>query len=86
MVNPKDFYRYTNNQRKDNQGNPPLKRRYGSGLAESETEQAEEFNGQFTEVFSKSSESEVPLLEKSVPPVSDIHVSNEGVIHMLRKV
>ena len=46
----------------------------------SETEQAEEFNGQFTDVFSKTSESEVPLLEKSSPSVSDIHVSNEGVI------
>ena len=61
-VNPKDFYRYTNSQRKDNQGIPPLKRRNGSGLAESETEQAEEFNGQFIDVFSKTSESEVPLL------------------------
>ena len=49
-VNPKDFYRYTNSQRKDNQGIPPL-----SGLAESETEQAEEFDGQFTDVFSKTS-------------------------------
>ena len=64
-VNPKDFYRYTNSQRKDSQGIHPLKRRNGSGfLAESETEQAEEFNGQFTDVFSKTSENEVPLLEK----------------------
>ena len=59
---------------------PPLKRSSGRGLAESATEQAEEFNGQFTDVFSKTSESEVPLLEKSAPPMSDIHVSNEGVI------
>ena len=56
----------------------------GSGLAESETEQAEEFNGQFTDVFSKSSESEVPLLEKSAPPMNDIHISNEGVIKMMK--
>ena len=79
-VNPKDFYRYTNSQRKDNQAIPPLKRRNGSGLAESATEQAEEVNGQFTDVFSKTSENEVPLLEKSAPPMSDIHISNEGVI------
>ena len=71
-VNPKDFYRYTNSQRKDNQDISPLKRRNGSGLAE--------FNGQFTDVFSKTSENEVPLLEKSAPPLSDIHISNEGVI------
>ena len=75
-VNPKDFYRYTNSQRKDNQGVPPLKRRNGSGLAESETEQAEESNGQFTDVFSKTSENEVRL--------SDIHISNEGVIKMMK--
>ena len=83
-VNPKDFYRYTNSQWKDNQSIPPLKRRNGSGLAESETEQAEEFIGQFTDVFSKTSENEVPLLEKSAPPMSDIHISNEGVIKMMR--
>ena len=39
--------------------------------------QAEEFNGQFTDVFSKTSESEVPLLEKSAKPMSDIHISND---------
>ena len=83
-VNPKDFCRYTNSQRKDNQGIPPLKRRNGSGLTESETEQAKEFNGQFTDVFSKASENEIPLLEKSAPPMSDIHISNEGVIKMMK--
>ena len=82
-VNPKDC-RYTISQRKDNQGIPPLKKRNGSGLAESETEQVEEFNGQFTYVFSKTSENEVPLLEKSAPPMSDIHISNEGVIKMMK--
>ena len=68
--NPEDFCRYTNSQRKDNQGVLSLKRRNGSGLAESETEQAEEFDGQFTDVFYKTSENEVPLLEKSVPHIS----------------
>ena len=47
---------------------------------QSETEQAEEFNGQFTYVFSKTSKSKVPLLEKSDPPMRDIHVSNKGII------
>ena len=54
-------------------------------MAESETEQAEEFNGQFTDVFSVTSESEVPLLEKSSRHnMSNIHVSNEGVIKMMK--
>ena len=82
--NPKYFYRYTNSQKKDNQGIPPFKRRNGSGLAESETGQAEEFNDQFTDAFSKTSESEAPLLEKSSPPMSDMHVSNEGIIKMMK--
>ena len=47
MANPRDFYRYVNSQKKDNQGIPPLKRRGGTGITASEIEQAEEFNGQF---------------------------------------
>ena len=50
----------------------------------SETEQAEELNGLFIDVFSKTSENEVPLLEKSAPPMSDIHISNEGVIKIMK--
>ena len=46
--------------------------------------QAEEFNGQLTDVFSKTSESEVHLLEKSAPPMSDIYVSNEGFVKMMK--
>ena len=52
--NPRDFYRYINNQKKDMQGIPPLKRRNGSGLAESELEQADDFNSQFTDVFNNT--------------------------------
>ena len=35
-ANPRDFYRYINSQKKDNQGIPPLKKRNGSGIAQSE--------------------------------------------------
>ena len=35
--NPRNFYRYANSQRKDSQEIPPLKKRHGSGLAESFT-------------------------------------------------
>ena len=44
--NPKDFYRYINFQKKDAQGIPPLKKRNGSGVAQSESEKAAEFNVQ----------------------------------------
>ena len=48
-ANPRDFYRYINSQKKDTQGTPPLKRKNGKGVAQSDLEKAEEFNGQFTE-------------------------------------
>ena len=52
-ANPRDFYRYINSQKKDTQGIPPLKRKNGKGVAQSDLEKAEEFNGQFTDVFNK---------------------------------
>ena len=48
QANPRDFYRYINSQKKDTQGIPPLKRKSGKGVAQSDLEKAEEFNGQFT--------------------------------------
>ena len=54
MANPRDFYRYINSQKKYTQGIPPLKRKNGKGVAQSDLEKAEEFNGQFTDVFSKN--------------------------------
>ena len=83
-ANPRDCYRYINSQKKDNQGNPPLKRRGGTGITASEIEQAEEFNGQFTDVFNKSVHIEVPFLSRSAPFIDDIVVSNEGVAKLLK--
>ena len=84
MANPRDFYRYINSQEKGNQGIPPLKRRRGTGITASEIEQAEEFNGQFTDVFNKNNHSEVLFLSRSAPFMADIVVSNEGVAKLLR--
>ena len=39
-ANPKDFYRYINSQKKDAQGIRRLKKRNGSGVAQSESEKA----------------------------------------------
>ena len=66
MANPLDFYWYINSQKKDNQDIPPLKRRGGSGITASEIEQAEEFNGQFMDVFNKNDHSEVPFLRMTL--------------------
>ena len=52
-ANPRDFYRYSNSQKKDTEGIPPLKRKNGKVVAQSDLEKAEEFNVQFTDVFKK---------------------------------
>ena len=83
-ANPKDFYRYINGQKKDTQGIPTLKRRNGNGVVESELEKADEFNGQFTDVFNKNEHSQVPLPNRSAPFMNDIVVSAVGVIKLLK--
>ena len=79
-TNPRDFYRYINSQKKDTQGIPPLKRKNGKGVAQSDLEKAEGFNGQFTDVFNKNDHTQVPLLDRSAPFMNDIVVSKDGVI------
>ena len=83
-ANPRDFYRYIISQKKDTQGIPPLKRKNGKGVAQSDLEKAEEFNGQFTDVFSKNEHTQVPLLDRSAPFMNDIAVSKDGVIKLLK--
>ena len=83
-ANPKDFYRYINSQKKDALGIPPLKKRNGGGVAQSESEKAAEFNGQFTDVFTKSEYSQDPLLDRSAPFMEDIVVTKEGVTKLLK--
>ena len=83
-ANPRDFYRYINSKKKDTQGIPPLKRKNGKGVAQSDLEKAEEFNGQFTDVFSKNEHTQVPLLDRSAPFMNDIAVSKDGVIKLLK--
>ena len=80
----KDFYRYINSQKKDAQGIPPLKKRSGGGVAQSASEKAAEFNGQFTYVFTKSEYSQVPLLDRSAPFMEDIVVTKERVTKLLK--
>ena len=83
-ANPRDFYRCTNSQKKDTKGIPPLKRKNGKGVAHSDLEKAEEFNGQFTDVFNKNEHTQIPLLDRSAPFMNDIAVSKDGLIKLLK--
>ena len=61
-----------------------MKKRNGCGVAQSESEKAAEFNSQFTDVFTKSEYSLVPLLDRSAPFMKDIVVTKEGVTELLK--
>ena len=47
-------------------------------------EKAEEFNGQFTDVFNKNEHTKVPLLDRSAPFMNDIAVSKDGVVKLFK--
>ena len=83
-ANPRDFYLYINSQKKDSQGIPPLKRRNRNGVAQSDLEKAEEFNGQFKDVFNKNEHTHVLLLDRSAAFMDDIVVSKDGVTKLLK--
>ena len=71
-------------RKKDTQGIPPLKKRNGNGVAKSEFEKADEFNGQFTGVFTKTEHNQVPLLDRSAPFKEEIVATKEGVTKLLK--
>ena len=56
---------------------PPLKKKGGNGVAELDSERAEELIGQFNDAFNKTEYNEVPFMES-------ILVSTEGVIKLLK--
>ena len=53
-----------------------MKKRQGS--AQSDFEKTSEFNGHFTDVFTKTEHSQVPILNRSAPFMEDIVVTKEG--------
>ena len=83
-ANPKDFYRYINSQKKEAQGIPPLKKRNGGGVAQSESEKAAEFNGQFTDVFTKSEYSQALFWIDQPLSWKILLLPKEGVTKLLK--
>ena len=62
----------------------PLQRRNRRGVAKSEIEKADELNGQFTDAFTKTEHSQVPLLDRSVLFMEEIVFTKEGVMKLLK--
>ena len=82
-ANPRDVYRYIKSEKRHPRYSTPEKED-GKGVAQSDLEKAEEFNGQFTDVFNKNEHTQVPLLDRSAPFMNDIAVSKDGVIKLLK--
>ena len=78
-VNPRGFYQWIRGKKKRLRYPTLLKKRSGSGVAQSDLEKAEEFNDQFTDMFNKNEYSQVPLLHKTTPFIENTSVSKEGV-------
>ena len=65
-------------QKKDTQQDiPSQKKDNNNGVVESESEQADKFNGQFTDVFIK-------IPNRSAPFINNSFVSTEGVTKFLK--
>ena len=83
QANPRDFIRNIYSQKKTPKVSH-LKKRNGSGVAQSKSEKAAEFNGQFTDVFNRLEHNRVPLLDSSAPFMEDNGVTEEGVMKLLK--
>ena len=62
----------------------PWKGRMERVLLSRTSKKAEEFSGQFTDVFNKNVHTEVPLLDRFAPFMNDIVISKDGVIKLLK--
>ena len=83
-ANPRNFIGTKTVRNKIPKVFPPLKKMNGSGIAQSELEKAEEFNGQFSDVFTKREYKHVPFMDRSAPFMYDIVVTKEGVTKLLK--
>ena len=78
-ANPRDSYGYINSQKKDTQGIPPLKKRNGSGIAQSELENLMVSSRMFSLKVNTNRS-----LDSSAPFMHDIVVTKEGVTKLLK--
>ena len=81
--NSKPFWKYISSKRKDTQSIPPLDTKQGT-TAESDVDKAEALNDQFTGVFTKKTHDQVPLLERKIPKMKDIRITEGGVLKLLQ--
>ena len=81
--NSKPFWKYISSKRKDTQSTPPLNTKQGT-TAESDVDKAEALNDQFTGVFNKKTDDQFPLLERNIPKMKDIQITEGDVLKLLQ--
>ncbi|MEL7079481.1 MAG: reverse transcriptase domain-containing protein, partial [Cyanobacteria bacterium J06582_2] len=81
---PKRFWRYIKNIRKEANHIPALK--HNARLIETNKGKANVFNEQFSKVFSRKSYSSVPLKISMIPKMDCIEISPEGVLKLLKNL
>ena len=83
-ANPRDFYRYIKQSEERYPRYSPFEKEARRWSCPINFQKASEFNSQFTDVFTKSEHSQVPLLDRSVPFMENIVVTKEGVAKLLK--
>ena len=79
--NPKRFFTFIKSKKCENTGIPPLRDK-GKTISDDELK-ANVLNNQFASVFSKK-DNIVPVMPSvNIPPMPDIHITEEGVIKLL---
>ena len=81
--NSKRFWKYISLKKKDTQSIPPLNTKQGT-TAESDVDKAEALNDQFTGVFTKKTDDQFPLLERKIPKMKDIQITEGDVLKLLQ--
>ena len=56
----------------------PFKKEEWKWVAQSEFENVDVFNGQLTDVFTKTEHNQVPLLDRSAPFMEEIDITRKG--------
>ena len=81
----KPFWRYVKAQRQDNSGVSPLLKE--GTLHNDNFEKAQILNDQFSSVFTRENDSDIPHLSgPDYPSISDLHISTEGLEKLLRNI
>ena len=78
-----DFGSIYHQRKKDTQSIPPLNTKEGT-TAESDVDKAEALNDQFTGVFTMKTDDQFPLLERKIPKMKDIQITEGGVLKSLQ--